>query len=132
MRKWMPKFYIVYPMPMVDQIQWPEDAPYRCAANLPGMLKLVLNTGAIGAEIKLIWNWNHRRIIMEKNDVTSDDIDNYVKANCCMLSFLSEQTRDRAAKVLRGFGGKNFIYADSYRDVILQQAYFFKNKAFKI
>lgn len=130
MRKWKPKFYIVYPMAMIDHIHWPEGAPYRCAANLTGMLKFVLNTGAIGAEIKLIWNWKHREIIMEKNNVSSEDIDNYVKANSCMLSFLSERTRDRAAKILKDFGGVGFIYVNSYRDVILQQAFYFKNKEF--
>ncbi|MDH6358953.1 hypothetical protein [Parabacteroides sp. PF5-9] len=131
MKSWKPKYYIVYPMLLVDQIEWPEGCAYRCAANLPSMLKQLLNTKSIGAEIKLIWNDNHRRIIMEKNNVTSEDIDNYVRADCCMLSFLSERTRKRAAKLLTELGGKGFIYVNSYGDLILQQAYHYKNKRFK-
>ncbi|MCD8178067.1 MAG: hypothetical protein LUE98_11845 [Tannerellaceae bacterium] len=131
MKSWNPKFYIVYPRSLVDQLEWPEGCAYRCSANLSLMLEHVLNTKSIGSEIKLIWNYEHRKIIMERNNVTSEDIDNYVKADTNMLSFLSERTMKRAGKALSAMGGKNFIYVNSYRDVILQQAYYYKHKQFK-
>lgn len=131
MKKWKPEFYIVYPRTMIYKIEWPDGAPYRCCANLAEMLQFVLNTESIGSEIKLIWNYNHRKIIMDKNNVTSEDIDNYVKASSSILSFMSKKIRDRVKKKLVDLGGNDFIYVDSYRDVILQQAYYYKNKQFK-
>ncbi|WP_250716472.1 hypothetical protein [Bacteroides fragilis] len=116
---------------MVDQIEWPKGCDYCCVANLASMLQDKLNCKSIGAEIKLIWNYEHREIIMEKNNVTSEEIDDYVKADCNMLSFSSERTRKRAVEFLTKIGGKNFICVNSYRDVILQQAFFNKNKTFK-
>ncbi len=47
-----------------------------------------------------------------------------------MLSFISERTRARAVKKKKKIGGKNFICVNSYRDVILQQAFFNNNKTF--
>lgn len=129
-KSWNPKFYIVYPRIMVDQIEWPEGCDYRCVANLASMFGDKLNCKSIGAEFKLIWNYEHRKVIMDKNNVTSEEIDDYVRADCNMLSFLSERTRARAVKFLTKIGGKNFICVNSYRDVILQQAFFNNNKTF--
>lgn len=107
-KSWKPKFYIVYPRIMVDQIEWPEGCDYRCVANLASMLGDKLNCKSIGAEIKLIWNYEHRKVIMDKNNVTSEEIDDYVRADCNMLSFLSERTRARAVKFLTKIGGEEF------------------------
>lgn len=47
-----------------------------------------------------------------------------------MLSFISEGTMKRVAMALKNMGGENFICVNSYRDVILQQAFYRHNKKF--
>lgn len=128
-----PKFYIVYPNRIIDEITWAENAPYRCGANFPGMFESVLKLpdNSIGSEIKLIWNNEHRNTIIQKNDVEYDDVENYLKADCSILSFEEQNIRDMVSMQLDILGGKDFVCVDSYRDVILKQAFYRLNKTFE-
>jgi hypothetical protein len=128
--KWKPKYFIVYPNVMNDNLKWPENWGNTCRANLAAMLRQVLNTKSVGSEIKLIWNDQHRYTVLKDNQVNYSQLDNYLKAECGMLSFLSQTTRKRADKALRQMGGEGFVYVDNYRDVILYQAHFRINKKF--
>lgn len=121
---WKPKFFILYTEQTFDLINWPSKWRNTCRANLPSMLQEVLNVSTIGSEIKLIWNDEHRRIVMSKNKVTYSQLEKYLKARTCMLSFTSVGTRKRAADALRGMGAGELIFVDCYRDVIVYQAYF--------
>ena len=127
---WKPRFYIVYPYSLVDQISWPEGWGNKCVANISSMLREVLNVSTIGSEIKLIWNDEHRYIMLEKNSITNKQLDDYIKSNCSMLSFISEGTMKRAVNALKSMGAINFICVNSYREVILQQAFYRHNKSF--
>ncbi|MBD9179636.1 MAG: hypothetical protein EGP82_10770 [Odoribacter splanchnicus] len=129
---WNPNFYIVFPYSLAYQINWPEGWGYQCVANLPLMLKEVLNVSTIGSEIKLIWNEDHRDTMIKKNEITYEQLDDYLKSDCSMLSFLSEGTMKRAVKALKRMGAVNFVCVSSYRDVILQQAYYRHNKNFNL
>jgi len=130
-RKWIPAYYIVYKDELAYMIAWPNDCSYRCVANLANMLKTVIKK-RIGSEMKFIWNDYHRNEIISKNNVTSEDIDNYVRSNTAMLSFMSSDVREKAVKGLIKLGANpnDFICVDSYRDVILQQSYYYKHKEF--
>lgn len=129
---WKPNFYIVFPYELAYQINWPEDWKYQCVDNIPKMLKEVLHVGTIGSEIKMIWNEHHREVMLEKNNITDEQLEDYLHADCSMLSFLSPGTMNRAVKALEKMGATNFICVNSYRDVILQQAFYRHNKKFKI
>lgn len=126
---WKPNFYIVFPYSLAYQINWPEDWKYQCVANIPAMLKEVLNV-SIGSEIKLIWNEEHRDAMIKKYDITYEQLDDYLKSGCSMLSFISEGTMKRAVKALKQMGAMNFVCVSSYRDVILQQAFYRHNNHF--
>lgn len=121
---WNPQYYIVYPTSMVEQIKWPEDWENTCEANLPAMLKEILNDKHIGSEYKIIWNNEHREKIIRECDVTYQQLEDYERANTNVLSFLSKETMLQAAEALKRMGAKNFICVDNYRDVILQQAFY--------
>lgn len=129
---WKPKFFIVYPDELIDQIEWPEGWGYRCVATLPSMLKEVLKVETIGSEIKLIWNDRHRNIMLEKNSISNEQLDDYLRANCSMLSFKAKGTMKRAVKALEKMGATNFVCVNSYRDMVLQQAFYRKNKKFDL
>ena len=47
-----------------------------------------------------------------------------------MLSFSAKGTMNKTAKLLNQLGADNIICVDSYREVILQQAFFKNNKKF--
>ena len=129
---WKPNFYIVFPYSLAYQINWPEDWKYQCVANIPKMLKEVLNVSTIGSEIKLIWNENHRDTMIKKNGITYEQLDDYLKSDCSMLSFISKGTMKRAVKALERMGAVDFVCVSSYRDVILQQAFYRHNKHFNM
>lgn len=99
-------FFILYDNSINKQIKWPEQWGNTCMANLAPMLREVLNTTAIGSEIK------------------------YIKANCGSLHFQSKGTRKRALIALQNMGATNLICVDNYRDVLIYQAYFHNNKTF--
>ena len=122
MKLWKPKFYIVFPYSLTSQIEWPKEWGNTCVANMPAMLREVLKIKTIGSEIKLIWNYQHRQLILQKNCITNEQLDFYLKSDCSILSFLSIRTRKRAVKALKEMGGEGFICVDNYRDVIIQQA----------
>lgn len=129
-----PKFFIVYPYDMIDQIAWPEGCDYRCDANLPSMLEDVLEIkdDSIGSEVKLIWNSSHRREMLVKNNITYDQLEDYLHSSCSMLSFGDKDLRKKVVETLKKLGAIDFICVDSYRDMILQQAFYKENKKFNL
>lgn len=94
------------------------------------MLREILNVSTIGGEWKLIWNNNHRRQVIKQNNISSQDLDDYLKADCSMLSFSAKGTMTKTAKLLIELGADNIICVDNYRDMMLQQAFYKKNKKF--
>lgn len=126
---WKPKFYILYSYDEADKLKWP-DGWHECLANIPTMLQKELKTKAVGGEIKLIWNDAHRRSIIDRWNVTSKEIDEYVQAKSCMLSFMSAGTRARAAKELARRGMDKVVFVEDYKDVILYQSHFKVNGCF--
>ena len=129
--KWKPKFFIVYPDKMIHQIKWPGNWASHSVSNLPEMLREFLNVSSIGSEMKLIWNQNHRWQVIEQNNITAQDLDDYLKADCSMLSFSAKGTMNKTAKLLIQLGADNIICVDTYRDMILQQAFYKKNNEFQ-
>ncbi len=111
---------------------WPSDWGNVCPANLSPMLSEVLKVKAIGSEIKLIWNASHRHAVVKDNNVTYQQLEDYLKADCSLLSFQSVRTRTKAVKAIEKMGGKGFICIDSYREVILSQAHYHVNKSFPL
>jgi nucleoid-associated protein YejK len=130
--KWKPKFFIVYPDKMIHQIKWTDNWGCHSVSNLPEMLREILNVSTIGTEWKLIWNNNHRWQVIEQNNIFSQELDDYLKADCSMLSFSAKGTMNKTAKLLIELGADNIICVDNYRDMILQQAFFKNNKNFLI
>lgn len=123
---WNPKYYIVYPRKMINELKRPDDWQFICPGNLSEVLEHVLKveTG-IGSEMKLIWNDWHRRSVIEDNNITSDDLDDYLRANASILSFKSKAMMNKVLKTLKGMGAvSEMVCVYSYRDVILQQACF--------
>lgn len=129
---WNPKFYLVYPDEIIDQIPWPEECDYQCVAHFPSMLRQVLKIDAIGSEIKLVWNDWHRNEMLKRNNITSDQLENYLKSGCSILSFEDRDVMDKVATTLRNMGITNFVCVESYREVILQQAFYKENKRFNL
>lgn len=128
---WKPKFYIIYPLKMIDEIRNPDASEYLCAGNLSETLQEVLNVKAIGSEIKLIWNNQHRWQIIKDYDLQPEDLDDYIKSNCSILSFKTEYVMKRAYRILHLMGAKSKIKCvENYRDVILNQANFKRNGEF--
>lgn len=128
--KWKPKFFIVYPDKMIHQIKWTANWRNHTVSNLPGMLREILNVSTISTEFKLIWNNNHRWQVIEQNNISSSQLDDYLKADCSMLSFSAKGTMNKTAKLLIELGADNIICVDNYRDMMLQQAFYKKNKKF--
>ncbi len=124
------KFFIVFPRKLVNEITWPDAWGYQCAGSLPDMLRDVLKVKSIGSEFKVIWNEQHRWSLVKDLDITIKDLEDYLKADCSMLSFVSERTMKLAAKELTDRGSSDFICVDNYRDVIMQQAFYRQNKSF--
>lgn len=125
MPKWCPKYYIVYPYKMINELDKPDGWGYLCAGNLSEALQEVLNVKSIGSEIKLIWNNQHRWKLIDDYQLEPDDLDCYLKSNCSLLSFKTEYLMKRCAKQLRKMGATcDIVLVDNYRDVILQQAHF--------
>ena len=129
--RFKPKFYIVYPHSSVNDLEWECTTHYRCMGHIPNMLQELLNVKTIGSEIKWIIDNHHRYSLMEKYNVTSEDIDNYVKSNCGLISFTAKGTRSRALKEMKRLGAKEMYLADGYRDVLLSQANYRLYKTFE-
>ena len=125
-----PKYFILFPYIMIENMTWPDNCDYRCAANLPSMLRQKLNVKTIGGEIKLIWNDEHRNIILKKNNITNEQLNDYIKSNSCMLSFLSNMTRKRVMKYMDKLNAIGYVCVENYRDVLLYQAFYQNNKKF--
>jgi hypothetical protein len=128
--KWKPKFFIVYPDKMIHQIKWTDNWRNHTVSNLPEMLREILNVSTIGTEWKLIWNNHHKWQVIEQNNITALDLDDYLKADCSMLSFSTKGTMNKTAKLLIELGADNIICVENYRDMMLQQAYYKNNKKF--
>ena len=128
--KWKPKFFIVYPDKMIHQIKWTDNWGCHSVSNLPEMLQEILNVSTIGSEMKLIWNNNHRWQVIEQNNISSQELDDYLKADCSMLSFSVKGTMNKTSKLLIELGADNIICVESYRDMMLQQAFYKNNKKF--
>lgn len=123
--KWNPKYYIVYPRKMIYELKKPDGWGYLCSGDLPEALQLLLNTKAIGGEMKLIWNEQHRWNVIRDNKIEYNDLEDYIKSDCSMISFKTEFMMNRALKKLKEMGSKSeVICVDNYRDVILNQANF--------
>lgn len=130
-KSWNPKFYIIYPYNMINELEKPKNYGYLCAGNLSEALRDLLNVKSIGSELKLIWNNQHRWQIIEDYNLQPEDLDDYIKSDCAILSFESEFVMKRAIKQLKLMGAKSeFICVDNYRDVILQQANYKRNNQF--
>mgnify|MGYP000666069510 CR=1 FL=1 len=124
------KYHIIFPNEMVYKMDWPEGCDYCCPANVPSMLRDKLNVQTIAGEIKLIWNHEHRMEILKDNNITDEQLDDFLKADCSNIHFAAEGTRKRALKYLDKIGATGYVCADSYRDVLLFQAHFENNGEF--
>lgn len=121
-----PKYYIVYPYKMTDEIIVPKGW-----GSFPHAITVLLKelTGAkyLGSEIKWILDNNHRRSLIEEYNVTDQDIEDYLKSRCHIFSFTNKIHRNKAVKELIKMRAKTFISVDGYRDVLLTQAYYTRN-----
>lgn len=112
-------------------MEWPENTPYRCPGNLSEMLCRVFKTERIGSEIKCLLNDKHIRDLINDHKVTYEDLSNYRDAKCSMIYFQSSMLRRRAELLLDKLGKPaEYVSVDDYRDVILQQANYFKTNSF--
>jgi|SRR5690606_17279691 len=125
-----PQFFIVYPYSSVDNLQWECTTHYRCMAHIPNMLQELLNVKTIGSEIKLIWNEQHRRQVLKDNDLTYQQLEDYLKSGCSMISFSAKGTRQKAYNEMKRLGAKEMFFADSYRDMVIAQANYRRFKEF--
>lgn len=133
MAHWNPKYFIVYPRQMINELEKPEGWGYLSAGNLSVALKEVLNAKSIGSEIKLIWNNQHYWQLIKDYELEPQELDDYIKSDCSLLSFKSEFLMKRVVKQLNKMGAKTtFICINNYRDVILQQAHYKNFGKFKI
>ena len=108
---------------MINELTKPEGYGYLCAGNLSEALQDLLNVKQIGSELKLIWNNQHYYQVIKDNNILPEDLDDYLNAECCIISFKTEFTMKRALKKLKSMGmTSEIICVDNYRDVILQQA----------
>lgn len=128
---WKPKYFIIYPYKMINELTKPENYGYLCAGNLSEALRDTLNVKSIGSEIKLIWNNQHRWQLLKDYELDGNDLDDYIKSECSILSFKSQFLMKRAIKQLKIMGAKsNMMCVDNYRDVIIEQAHYKRNGSF--
>lgn len=116
---------------MIHQIKWTDNWGCCSVSNLPEMLREILNVSTIGGEMKLIWNKNHRWQVIQQNNISSQELDDYLKADYSMSSSNAKGTINKTAKLLIELGADNIICVYNYRDMILQQAFHKNNKKFK-
>lgn len=125
------KYYIVYPYKMCAQVVVP--SPWGSfPAALTGLLKELTGAKYLGSEIKWIVNYDHRKSLIEDHNVTSEDLDDYLKSNCHIFTFTNKLHRKKAIKELLKIKASNFISVDTYRDVLLNQANYARNETFLI
>lgn len=129
MSNWKAKYFIVYPHKSFDDLKWECTTHYACRAHVPNMLQEILNVSTVGGEIKLIWNHHHEREMIERFNITYEELDDYIKSDCSMISFSSKRTRKRALKELKRLGAKEMCTADGYKDMMLIQAHYRKNRS---
>ena len=67
--------------------------------------------------------------MIERFNITYQELDDYIKSDCGMISFASQVTRKRALKELKRLGAKDMCIADSYKEMMLIQAHYRRNKA---
>src|SRR5687768_6049146 len=104
---WKAKFYLIYPRKLVNEIKWPAEWGHQCSGNLADMLQEVLKIkSGIGSEIKLIWNDEHRRQLIKDYDITYRDLEDYIGADCSLLSFKSESLMNKTVKRLKEMGAE--------------------------
>ncbi len=127
---WKPKYFIVYPHKSVDNLRWECTTHYACMAHIPNMLRELLGVSTVGREIKLIWNFQHQSEMKDKYNISYQQLEDYIKSNCSMLSFTAKGTRKRAIKELKRLGAKELCLADSYRDMMLMQAFYRNHQSF--
>lgn len=128
---WKPKNYIIYSYKIIDELEKPDGWGYLCAGNLSEALCELLNVKSIGSEIKLIWNNQHKWQLIEDYKLEPIDLEDYIKADCSVLSFKTEFLMNRALQQLKKMGAtSDIICVDNYRDVILNQAYFHRTGKF--
>ena len=97
---WKPKYFIIYPYKMINELTKPENYGYLCAGNLSEALRDTLNVKSIGSEIKLIWNNQHRWQLLKDYELDGNDLDDYIKSECSILSFKSQFLMKRTIKQL--------------------------------
>ena len=128
---WKPKYFIIYPYKMINELTKPENYGYLCAGNLSEALRDTLKVKSIGSEIKLIWNNQHRWQLLKDYELDGNDLDDYIKSECSILSFKSQFLMKRTIKQLKIMGAKStMICVDNYRDVIIEQAHYKRNGSF--
>lgn len=122
-------YFIVYNRRMLECISWPKDW-HTCAANLAPMLREFLNIENIGSEIKCILHDGHLNTILKDHNVSRQDVDDYIKADCSTLYFSSPSDRNLVYSSLLVMGAEldQLTPVDAYRDVILKQAEVYRNR----
>ena len=123
-------FHLVFPYKTVDQITWPDGWGHQCAGNMAAMLCEVLKVKSIGSEWKCILSERHRWQVIRDYNITYQEMEDYLKSDCYMLFFSSENILKRTIKALKKMGAENLISTDNYRDMLLQQAYYNRNNKF--
>lgn len=127
---WKPKYYIVYSHATVENLRWECDTHYRCMGHICYMLQGLLNVKTIGSEIKWILGGWHEAQLVKDHGVTYQEISDYVKSRCCMLSFTAKGTRKRALAEMQRLGAKEMYLADSYGDMMKAQAHYKNHNKF--
>ena len=125
------KYYIVFPRKMVEEIEWPEGWGNQCAGNVAEMLRDHLEIKRIAGELKWFISESHRWEVIRDHNITYQDTENYIKSDCSTLHFNSKIAMKKAETALKKMGAKKLVCVDSYREVILQQAYYQLYRQFK-
>jgi hypothetical protein len=124
-------FFIVYPRKVIDELIPPEGWSCLYPGILADALRDAMKVKAMGTEMKIIWNEQHRWSIIKDYDITYEDLEAYLKADCSLLFFQTESLRNRTLKQLQKMGLKSDVASvDNYRDVLLQQATYHRTGAF--
>lgn len=127
---WNPKYFILYRHGMEDIIQWPKKWGNTCRANLCSMLQEVLKTENVGSELKLILDAQHAYQVRQNNKISYQELEDYVRARTGSLHFHSKRIRQKALIALKEMGARELLLVDSYREVLLYQAFFHRNSRF--
>jgi hypothetical protein len=122
-------YYIIISYKEIEKLTW-SSGRNVCPANLAYLLREELNDSSIDTELSLIWNDEHRQIILKKYEVDYFTLEDYTKSSSKMLSFQSDENRQKAIEYLKAKGVENIYSCNSYRDMIIAKAHFYNNNKF--